>query len=308
MRELNLDQLRTLVAITDLGTFSAAAQGLHLAQPTVSLHVSELESRLGTPLVVRGGRKVEPTPAGAVLVERARRLLRDADDAVDAVKRHVEGRTGRVRLGTTTGVLVYFLPQVLKAMEQAHPDIDVEVSILGSADTMERLLQGTLDVGLVATPPPAQRGMVVTPWRSDPMMAFVPKRWKAPKHATPAWLAGKPLIFNETPTHMYRMTMAWFADAGFTPRARIELNYSEAIKSLVAAGYGAAVLPREQSREAPTVLHDVQLLPLKPALTRHTAMVHRPPDALDGATRNLLKTWRSFVRREQASGLRRSRR
>jgi DNA-binding transcriptional LysR family regulator len=121
MRELNLDQLRTLVAITDLGTFSAAAQGLHLAQPTVSLHVSELESRLGTSLVVRGGRRVEPTPAGAMLVERARRLLRDADDAVDAVKRHVEGRTGRVRLGTTTGVLVYFLPQVLKAMEQAHP-------------------------------------------------------------------------------------------------------------------------------------------------------------------------------------------
>src|SRR5690349_17987491 len=73
MRELNLDQLRTLVAITDLGTFSAAAQGLHLAQPTVSLHVSELESRLGTPLVVRGGRRVEPTPAGAMLVERARR-------------------------------------------------------------------------------------------------------------------------------------------------------------------------------------------------------------------------------------------
>jgi DNA-binding transcriptional LysR family regulator len=61
-----------------------------------------------------------------------------------------------------------------------------------------------------------------------------------------------PLIFNETPTHMYRMTMAWFADAGFTPRARIELNYSEAIKSLVAAGYGAAVLPREQSLEEPT--------------------------------------------------------
>jgi len=99
MRELNLDQLRTLVSITDLGTFSAAAQALHLAQPTVSLHVSELESRLGTALVLRGGRRVVPTPAGAVLVERARRLLRDADDAVDAVQRHARGSVGRVRLG-----------------------------------------------------------------------------------------------------------------------------------------------------------------------------------------------------------------
>lgn len=81
---------------------------MHLAQPTVSLHVSELESRLGASLVVRGGKNVHPSAAGALLVERARRLLRDADDAV---KRHVEGRTGRVRLGTSTGVVVYLLPR-----------------------------------------------------------------------------------------------------------------------------------------------------------------------------------------------------
>ena len=65
MRHLNLDQLRTLIAIADLGSFSAAAQSLHLAQPTVSLHVSELESRLGVPLLVRASRRVQPTPAGA---------------------------------------------------------------------------------------------------------------------------------------------------------------------------------------------------------------------------------------------------
>ena len=82
MRELNLDQLRTLVAVVDLGTFSAAGRALHLAQPTVSLHVSELEGRLDTPLLLRGARRVTPTAAGADLVARARRLLREADDAV----------------------------------------------------------------------------------------------------------------------------------------------------------------------------------------------------------------------------------
>jgi len=99
MRELNLDQLRTLVAIADLGTFSAAARALHLAQPTVSLHVSELESRLGTPLVVRGSRRVSPTAAGAALIDRARRLLRDADEAVDTVKRHAKGQDDRAVAG-----------------------------------------------------------------------------------------------------------------------------------------------------------------------------------------------------------------
>ena len=296
MRELNLDQLRTLVAITDLGTFSKAALALHLAQPTVSLHISELESRLGTPLVVRGGKNVQTTAAGAVLVERARRLLRDADDAVDAVKRHVEGRIGRVRLGTSTGVVVYLLPQVLQAMERAHPGIDVEVSILGSGDTMERLTQGTLDVGLVATPQPTQRGLVMTPWRSDPMMAFVPQGWPAPKRITPQWLAGKPLIFNDSGTHMYRLTMAWFAEAGLTPRARIELNFTEAMKSLVMAGYGAAVMPLEQMVGALTkpVVQGMQVLPLRPALSRHTAVVHRPEAMQDGATRKLLQTLLAF--------------
>ena len=129
MRELNLDQLRTLVAIADLGTFSAAARALHLAQPTVSLHISELEARLGTQLVLRGGRSVAPTAAGAVLVERARRLLRDADEASDAVKRHVEGRVGRVRLGTSTGIVVHLLPRVLELMARTHPEIDVELDV-----------------------------------------------------------------------------------------------------------------------------------------------------------------------------------
>ena len=105
MRQLNLDQLRTLVAIADLGTFSAAAQALHLAQPTVSLHVSELESRLGAPLVVRGARRVTPTPAGGVLVERGRRLLRDADDAIDAVRRQHQGLAGRVRIGCSLSLI-----------------------------------------------------------------------------------------------------------------------------------------------------------------------------------------------------------
>ncbi|HYW57517.1 MAG TPA: LysR family transcriptional regulator [Polaromonas sp.] len=293
MRELSLDQLRTLVAITDLGTFSAAAQALHLAQPTVSLHVSELEARLGAPLILRGARKAQPTAAGAVLVQRARRLLRDADDAVDAVQRHVEGRVGRVRLGSSTGVLVYLLPQVLKAMERTHPEIDVEVSILGSSDAMEKLAQGLLDVGLVASLQPPRAGIVLSHWRSDPMMAFVPSQWTVPKRITPQWLAARPLIFNDATTQLYRQTMEWFASAGLTPRARVELNYNEAMKSLVAAGYGATVLPLEHSNEA-SVHQGLKVVPLKPALTRHTAVVHRPLEAVDGATRNLLLTLAQF--------------
>ena len=293
MRQLNLDQLRTLIAIVDLGTFSAAAKALHLAQPTVSLHISELEARLGAPLVVRGNRRITPTAAGAALVERGRKLLRDTDDAVEAVKRQTEGRIGRVRLGTSTGVLVDLLPQVLEALGVGHAGIDVEVSILGSAEAMARLAAGTLDIGLVAMPQPPQRDLVVTPWRTQPMMAFVPPRWKAPKRATPAWLATQPLIFNDATTHMYRLSMEWFASAGFAPRARIELNYDAAIRSLVAAGYGAALLPLQQTTDA-ALNERMQIVPVTPKLTRRLGIAHRPHATLDGATQSVLKVLTAF--------------
>ena len=295
MRELNLDQLRTLVSITDLGTFSAAAQALHLAQPTVSLHVSELESRLGTALVLRGGRRVVPTPAGAVLVERARRLLRDADDAVDAVQRLARGSVGRVRLGTTTGLLVNLLPRVLEAMAEAHPGVDVQVNILGTSEAVQRLQNGQLDVGLVAAPG-ALAGLVTSPWRRDPMVACLPAAWPAPRRVTPAWLAARPLIFTGAGTHLYRQTMEWFARAGFAPRGRIELNYTAAVRSLVAAGYGAAVLPLEG--ESPgSATPGLKIAALTPTIIRHTAVVHRPVPSLDGATRNLLAVLARFRQR-----------
>jgi DNA-binding transcriptional LysR family regulator len=292
MRELNLDQLRTLVTVVDLGTLSAASQALHLAQPTVSLHVSELESRLGTQLLLRGARRVQPTPAGDVLLAHARRLLREADDAVQAIQRQLQGVTGRVRLGTSTGVLVYLLPDLLSQMARAHPDVDVEVSIIGTADGLAALLAGTLDIALIA-PPQAAGDLVVSRWRRDPMMAFLPPDWKAPRRATPQWLATRPLIANDASTRLYRQTAEWFAAAGLMPRARIELNYNEAMKSLVAAGYGAAILPMEGPPEAHTI-RGLQVVPLKPALTRETVIVHRALPLLTGATRGLLEILRKL--------------
>lgn len=295
MRELNLDQLRTLVAIADLGTFSAAAQALHLAQPTVSLHVSELESRLETKLVLRGGRRVVSTPAGAVLVERARVLLREADDTVEAVQRHAQGRSGRVRLGTATGILVYVMPEVLQVMEKEHPGIDVDVSIVGTNDGLSRLAAGTLDIAIIA-PPDTPGDLVVTRWRRDPMMALVPSSWDAPQRATPQWLAGKPLIFNDTTTRLYRQTVEWFGTGGIVPRVRIELNYNEAMKSLVGAGWGAAILPIEGAVE-PHLIPGVRALPLKPALARDTVIVHRALPLLDGAARHFLDVLAKFRQR-----------
>lgn len=274
MRELNLDRLRTLVTIAELGSFAEAARVLHLAAPTVSLHIADLEALCGAPLLVRKRGEVRPSGVGEALVERARRLLADADEAMEVVQRQVQGLAGRVRLGASTGAIAHLLPQALEVLGRNHPGIDVQVAVLTSQDTMARLANGSLDLGLVALPQAAVQGVKVQPWRRDPVMAFVPSSWAAPQRATPKWLAAQPLILNDVGTSLSRLGAEWFALAGEHPKARIQLNYNDAIKSLVAAGYGATLLPHEASSATPLDPR-IRMLPLRPVLWRSLGIAHR---------------------------------
>jgi DNA-binding transcriptional LysR family regulator len=95
---------------------------------------------------------------------------------------------------------------------------------------------------------------------------------------------------------MYRLAMEWFANAGHAPRARIELNYDVAIRSLVAAGYGAAMLPLTPSTDE-AWQERVQILPLSPPLMRRLGIAHRDKGAMDGATERVVEALHRFRQR-----------
>ena len=290
MREINLDRLRTLLTVADLGSFAAAAKALHLAPPTVTLHVAQLEAHLGARLLHRAPAGVTATSAGSLLIDKARRLLAESDDLLQTVQRQIAARGGRVRLGASTGALAHLLPQALEALAALHPEIDVQVAVVTSEEALARLAAGSLDIGIVALPQPALRGLRVQPWRQDPVLAFIPADWKPPRQVTPAWLAARPLIANDRGTRLSRQTAEWFAAAGERPQARIELNYNDAMKSLVAAGYGAALLPHEAG--APPPDRRISMRPLRPALSRALGIAHRTrldDDATEVTLRALLR-------------------
>lgn len=204
MREISLDRLRTLISVADRGSFVDAARALNLAPPTVSLHIAELEDRIGAPLLLRKRGQVGPTPIGEELVERARRLLADAEQALDDIQRQVAGLEGRARLGASTGVIAHLLPQALEVLREHHPAIDIQIAVLTSQETLSRLVDGTLDVGLIALPQPPVAGLVIKPWRRDPVMAFVPAQWRCPARIT---LSGSPLdlSFSMTRPRVFRV-------------------------------------------------------------------------------------------------------
>ncbi|MBF8659013.1 LysR family transcriptional regulator [Pseudomonas putida] len=273
MREISLDRLRTLVVISQLGSFAAAARQLNLAPPTISLHVAELESRVGATLLTRTRGQVRPTVIGETLLVRARRLLTDAEMALDEVRNQVQGLTGRVRLGASTGAIAHLLPEALEHLRSEHPGIDVQVQVLTSQASLVQLREGLLDIGLVALPQVAGKGLAVTAWRRDPILAYMPADWQPPAAVTPQWLAERPLILNDSSTQLSRVCTEWFAAAGLHPQPRIELNYNDAIKRLVGAGYGATLLPQEgEAMEA-----DPRLVcrPLRPGLWRQLGIACR---------------------------------
>ena len=285
MRNFNLDHLQTLIAIADLGNFAAAAQALHLAPPTVSLHIKELESRLQADLVVRGRRQAELTPAGEVLVQEGRQLLLACDDLMERVRRRASGREGIVRVGVSAGVSTRLLPRMLEALAVRCPGVEIRLEAVGSAESMQRLKAGTLDIGIIASPQPPLAEVRQTPWRNDPMVALLPAAWEAPAFATPDWLASRRWASFAPATQMHGLIANWFGQAGHHPRPFLALSYPGALKSLAVASQCAALLPMEEVEDlqgAP----GVQIRPLQPPLMRPMAVAHRhqppPSPAVEG--------------------------
>ncbi|NWK85977.1 LysR family transcriptional regulator [Raoultella terrigena] len=292
MREINLDQLRTLITIADTGSFNEAARQLHLAPPTVSLHISELEGRVGAKLLSRTRGKVRPTAIGENMVAHARRLLADVAYALDDISRQAQGLTGQVRLGASTGAIAYLLPQALEKLAQSHPHIDVHITILTSQQTLEQLKSGSLDIGIVALPQPRSSGLKIDAWRRDPVVAFLPADWTAPEFVTPEWMIARPLLLNGSGTHLSQLTNGWFADTGHSPTPRIKLDYNDAIKSLVGAGYGATLLPLESGTQLAAASR-IAIRPLQPPLWRELGLAWRESEN-ELSTQHLLSALREL--------------
>lgn len=291
MRRLNLDQLQTLVAVADLGTLAAAAQALHLSPPAVSLHIQELEARLDTPLLVRGRRQVQLTPAGELLAEGGRRLLADSEALLRQVRKRAEGFGASVRLGTSAGVSPQLLPQLLQWLAGHAPGVELRLEMASSAQAMQRLASGSLDLALVGLPQAAPRGLEILPWRNDPMLLFAPPQWPLPARITPDWLNAQPWIGFAAGTQMHRLLSQWFAQAGALPQPRMELSVPEGIRALVAAGHGPTVLPREEPMDA--VSRTLQQRALSPALARPLGLacrgVWRSDPAVQAVVRGLMR-------------------
>ncbi|WP_066419308.1 LysR family transcriptional regulator [Bordetella ansorpii] len=274
MRGLNLDHLRIFLDVIELGSFSAAAERHRLTQPAVSQQVRQLERRYGLRLAERVGRRVAPTHAGHELVEHIRRIDAAVAEADQAMQSHAAGVGGRVRLGTGGTACTYLLPGMLAALRRRFPDLDVVASTGNTADVLRGIEGNALDIGLVTLPAPG-RMFQVTPVLDDEFVAIFPAGEAAlPARVTPASLAQRPLVLFEPGARTRRLVDDWFEAAGLAARPVMELGSTEAMKEIVAAGLGCAILPR-LAVQGSGVRDTLAVRPLRPRLQRQLAVVMR---------------------------------
>jgi DNA-binding transcriptional LysR family regulator len=274
--DINPVHVRTLQAIARSGGFSRAGEILHLSQPAISHHVRHLERVLGVPLLVRRGRRASPTEAGAVLLEHAGRAFKVLDEAREAIQR-LRGRVaGRVTVGTGATASIYLLPALLRRLRARHPDLELVVVTGNAGEIASAVSRGELDVGVVTLPIAVGRGLLVSPFYVDRLVAIAPpdRRWRRRAPMTAAELAREPVILYERGGTIRRVVDDWFRRGRATPRVAMELGNAEATKKLVGAGLGLSVVS-EIAVKADARAGALNLIPLRPALHRRIGIVRR---------------------------------
>src|SRR5262245_57964228 len=273
MRSLNLDQLRAFVQVIERGSVTAAARHLNLTQPAVTHQVHELERRFKVALVERIGKRVYLTEAGEKLISHARHLL-EQDALTNAeMRRYGAGWLERVRVGTSMTVLMYLLPPILRQLKTEHPELEINLKAGLTATTLQMLKANSLDLGLCALPidDPAFETVHLF---DDELMAILPANQKpVPKKATPAYLAGCPLILGNEASALRREVMQWLALAGPPPKPVMEFDNVEAIKSLVAVGLGCSIVPSLSLGAGHVPVEHMHVVPLQPRAARRVGLV-----------------------------------
>lgn len=273
MRGLNIDQLRTLQAVVENGSFSAAARKLHLSQPAVSVQIRELERRFGVKLIERFGKTAHVTPPGRDLLAATQHIFRACDDAEEAMRRYRDGWVGRARIGTTLTAQMYLLPPVLRRLSQAHPGIELHVRNLPTRESVEAIRRNEIDLAIV-TMPVDEAQLNITPLRSEPMVAIHPSTARGlPDKVTPEFVLGQPLVMEHTRAGVHDLVMQWLAGRGAPPRVRMHLGTIEAIKSAVASNLGMSIVPQMATSRHEK---DIVIRPLDPPLVRILGLIeHR---------------------------------
>ncbi len=264
---MDVDGLKAFIAVAETGSFSLAAEKLHLTQPAVSKRISLLEHQLDGKLFDRIGRTVRLTQTGVELEKRASGILQQIEDTRRAIRNLSGDVSGQLSLATSHHVGLWRLPAILRQYSALHAGVTLDLHFMDSEVAHERIVQGELEMAIVTLAPQAHERLRTEPiWRDE--LAFVagsdhPLRRDSGLDVNA--LADYPAILPDMTTFTGRIVKGMFDEKGVELNVAMSTNYLETIKMLIGVGLGWSVLPKTMLDDEITVL-DIQHAPIERTL------------------------------------------
>ena len=261
---MDLRQLRYFMAVAEERSFTLAARRLNLSQPPLSQHIQALEAELGTQLLYRTSRKVELTQAGEAMLMRGRAILQQVKAAEDEVRSIGAGLIGTLDVGATGSILRGRLAELLAAYRRVAPLVKMTVHAQAPALQIAALLSRTTNICLIRGVP-AERDLVSKlAWREE-VVAAVPRSHQLARRKRIALgdLASEDhVVLDPDSSDFARYVRTCCVDAGFLPKVSQQVVDAQSIPSLIAAGFGVALVPQSIARFTTA---DIVFRPIRPS-------------------------------------------
>ena len=245
-QEIEFRHLRYFLAVAETLHFSKAAAQLRMAQPPLSQQIRSLERMLGYPLFDRTTRGVRLTRVGQYFRERALNTVTKMQDDVEMARRLGRGQEGVLTVGFSGSVMLTTLPKAIERYRRLHPEVQLRLRELVTAEQMSSLLDGTLDLGFLRDGEPRD-GLSIESILRERFIAVLPARHKLALQATirPADLRNESFVLFAR--HMgplaFDRTLACCEAEGFRPNVVQEAPQWPTVVRLVAAGSGISLAP-----------------------------------------------------------------
>jgi len=268
--KFDLRQLECFCAVARMGSFTKAAEEVGVAQSSLSEQIAKLEQGLASVLFERLARRIELTPAGEALLPRAQALLQDAA-ALPQYLETVRSETGGVlRVGVIPTIMPYFLAPRLRDFVRTHPEIELHLREVPTAELIKQIEDGAIDIGILSIPVEGHN-LVMRELFREPILLAVPEFHalaKEEKVLLRRVSDERLLILKEG--HCLRdetLTLCGRARARFD--AQFEADQLASIFELIRAGFGVSLVPEMAGRAAA----GCRLIPVEPAAMRRVGYV-----------------------------------
>ena len=281
--------LEHFVAVAETGSIARAAERCHTVASAVSKRLSDLEESFGTPLLVRGAKGVELTPAGCTFLARARSVLHQAGQLDEEIRRHASGARGHVRVFANISAIVEFLPAALASFLTKYPDIHVHLEEHVSSGVAAGVADNLADFGIMGDGL-AIDGLTLRPFRNDELVVILKPDHPLARSNALSFndIALLPLVGLHANSSLHHLLARAAADVGRALNVRIRVTSFDAVCAMVAAGLGISIIPRAAASAYAAQLRLNVIALAEPWARRQLLICTRTHEALPGAAQHLL--------------------